>query len=396
VTGDAHESADTTTDGEPFDPLSALTLDELRERRSAKWRTYPPDVLPLWVAEMDVPLPAAVADELHAAIDRGDTGYPHGAHYAEAMRDVAAERWGWDLDIGATALVPDVMRGCVEMIRLVTEPGDAVIVNPPVYPPFYGFVRHAERRIVHAPLGADRRLDLGVLEAAFASATTDGQRAAYLLCSPHNPTGTVHTEAELTDVAALARQHGVRVVVDEIHAPLVLPGRTFVPYLTVPGGEDGFSLLSASKGWNLAGCKAAIAVAGPDAVVDLERLAVEVTHGPSHLGVLAHVAALRAGGAWLDAVRRGIARNQGLLVELLAEHLPEVAYEPGDATYLAWLDCRALGFDDPAATFLDCGRVALSDGVDFGPGGEGHVRLNLATSPRIVTEAVERMAAAAR
>lgn len=379
---------------DPIDPLRTVALDRVRRRSSLKWRHYDADVLPLWVAEMDVELAPAVVDALTGAIAAGDTGYARGGPYGEALRAFAADRWGWDLDVDRTALVPDVMLGVVEMIGLVTSPGDPVVVNTPVYPPFFGFVNHAGRRIVEAPLTADHRLDLDELDRAFVDATSGGRRAAYLLCSPHNPTGTVHTADELASAARLAARHGVRVVADEIHAPLVLPGTNFVPYLSVPGSSTGLSLLSASKGWNLAGLKAAVAVAGADATQDLARLPEEVGHGASHLGVIAHVAALRDGGEWLDALLAGIARNQQRLLDLLAEHVPRAHYRPAGGTYLAWVDGRRLGLgDDPAATFLRRGRVAFGSGPDFGTGGEGHVRINLATSPEILAEAVRRMGA---
>ncbi|MFJ9852883.1 MalY/PatB family protein [Streptomyces sp. NPDC101150] len=377
-------------------PLGHLTLDRLRRRTSMKWLRYPPDVLPLWVAEMDVNPPRPVVQAVADAMALGDTGYAYGTAYAEALAEFARTRWGWDgLDVARTALVPDVMLGVVEMLKLVTGPGDPVIVNCPVYPPFYQFVGNMGRRVVEAPLGQDLRIDLGALEDAFRRAVAGGRRAAYLLCSPHNPTGTLHTAEELTAVAALADTHGVRVVADEIHAPLVASGASFVPYLSVPGGERGLSLLSASKAWNLAGLKAAVAVAGPAAAQDLARLPEEVGHGPSHIGVIAHTAALRDGTAWLDALLSGLDRNRRLLAGLLAERLPAVRYRPGEATFLAWLDCRALGLgDDPAAVFLERGRVALSSGTAFGTGGAGHARFNLATSPEVITEAVRRMAAA--
>ncbi|MFE2042344.1 MalY/PatB family protein [Streptomyces sp. NPDC059477] len=379
----------------PPNPLRALTLDRLRCRTSMKWRTYPEDVLPLWVAEMDVPLAEPVVRAVSEALALGDTGYPAGTAYAEALGSFAERRWGWDgLAVERSAIVPDVMLGVVEMLKLVTGPGDPVVVNPPVYPPFYQFVEHMDRRVVEAPLGPDLRLDLGALEEAFGRAVRGGGRAGYLLCSPHNPTGTVHTTAELSAVAALAERYGVRVVADEIHAPVVAAGVDFVPYLSVPDAGRGLSLMSASKAWNLAGLKAALALAGPGAAADLARLPEEVGHGPSHLGVIAHTAALRDGTTWLDALLTGLDENRRLVARLLAERLPGVRYRPGEATFLAWLDCRALGLgDDPAEVFLERGRVALSSGLPFGTGGAGHLRLNLATSPEILTEAVERMAA---
>ncbi|MEU5541845.1 aminotransferase class I/II-fold pyridoxal phosphate-dependent enzyme [Streptomyces sioyaensis] len=378
------------------DPLRRLTLDELRLRTSMKWRTYPDDVLPLWVAEMDVPLAAPVVRAITEAVSRGDTGYPSGTAYARALADFARARWNWPgLAVERTAIVPDVMLGVVEMLKLVTDPGDPVVVNCPVYPPFYQFVTHMDRRVVEAPLGEDLRIDFTVLEGAFRHAAAAGGRAAYLLCSPHNPTGTVHSAEELAAVAALADRYGVRVVADEIHAPVVALDATFVPYLSVPGGERGLSLMSASKAWNLAGLKAALAVAGPGAADDLARLPEEVSHGPSHVGILAHTAALQDGGDWLDALRGGLDNNRRLLADLLAERLPKVRYRPAEGTFLAWLDCRPLGLgDDPAAVFLDRGRVAFSSGPLFGTGGAGHLRLNLATSPELLTEAVRRMAVA--
>ncbi|MGV9253432.1 MalY/PatB family protein [Streptomyces sp. NPDC003697] len=376
-------------------PLCRLSLEQLRRRTSMKWRTYPADVLPLWVAEMDAPLAEPVARAITEAVALGDTGYPAGTAYAEALAAFAYERWGWDGPaVERTAIVPDVMLGVVEMLRLVSGPDDPVVVNCPVYPPFYQFVRSLGRPVVEAPLGADGRIAFAALRDAFRRAARRAQRPVYLLCSPHNPTGTVHTAAELTEVARLAREHGVRVVADEIHAPIVAPDASFVPYLTVPGGENGLSLMSASKAWNLAGLKAALAIAGPESADDLARLPEEVSHGPSHLGVIAHTAALRDGGDWLDAVLRGLDGNRRLLAGLLAEHLPAVRYMPAPGTYLAWLDCRGLGLGhDPAEVFLQRGRVAVNSGTPFGTGGAGFVRMNLATSPELVTEAVRRMAA---
>ncbi|GAA0331709.1 MalY/PatB family protein [Streptomyces turgidiscabies] len=380
-----------------------------------KWRTYPADVLPLWVAEMDVPLAPAVADALHEAVETGDTGYPAGTEFAESLADFAARRWKWHgVDVDRVALIPDVMMGAVQVLRLITEPGDPVVVNSPVYAPFYAFVTHDDRRIVEAPLGQDRRIDLETLEDVFRHARKQGgkgARIAYLLSNPHNPTGTVHTYEELAAVAALARRHGVRVVADEIHAPLVLPGAEFTPYLSVPGAEDAFSLMSATKGWNLAGIKAALAVAGPEAAADLRRMPEEVHHGASFLGVIAHTAAFRHGDAWLDALVAGLDANRDLLGRLVAEHLPGVGFTRPEGTYLAWLDCRSLaltpeegapqeGTPDlavvtdlagPARMFLDHAKVALSSGHIFGTGGAGHVRLNFATSRSVLTEAVTRM-----
>lgn len=392
-------------------PLEQLTLAQLRTRTSIKWTTHAVDVLPLWVAEMDVLLAPAVADTLHRAIAAGDTGYPSGDAYADAVAGFAADRWGWDgLAVDRTAIVPDVMLGIVETLRLITDPGDAVVVCAPVYPPFYAFVSHAERRVIEAPLGPGWRIDPGALDEAFTAARRLSNRTVLLLCNPHNPTGVVHTRAELEAVAAVAHRHGVRVISDEIHAPLVLAGAEFVPYLSIAGAEDAFALFSASKGWNLAGLKAALLVAGPQAAADLARLPEEVSHGPSHLGILAHTAAFTDGRAWLDALLQGLDENRSLLDSLVSEHLPQLDMVRPEGTYLAWLDCRRLGLHPtspheglgvvadlagPARMFLDEARVALSSGHVFGTGGAGFVRINYATSAAILRRAVRRMGEAA-
>jgi cystathionine beta-lyase len=399
-----------STTGSATNPLVQLSLSQLRERTSMKWRVHPADVLPLWVAEMDVLLAPPVAAAVTEAIARGDTGYPAGTAYAEAVRDFAADRWDWHgLAVERTAVVPDVMMGIVEILRLLTEPGDVVVVCAPVYPPFHAFVTHADRRVVEAPLVPGGRTDLAALDGAFARARAASAHPVFLMSNPHNPTGAVHTRAELAAVAALAGRHHVRVISDEIHAPLVLGGARFTPYLSVDGTGDAFALLSASKAWNLAGLKAALAVAGPDAAADLARLPEEVGHGPSHVGVLAHTAAFRTGGDWLDRLLTGLTGNRALLDRLLAERLPAVGYTRPEGTYLAWLDCTPLHLDaepapdgpgivgdvaGPARYFLDHARVALSSGHVFGTGGAGHARLNFATHPDILTAAVSRMAAA--
>ncbi len=174
-----------------------------------------------------------------------------------------------------------------------------------------------------------------------------------------------------------------------------MPTSTFTPYLSVAGTEPDVSVISASKGWNLAGFKAAVAIPGADAVDDLKAINHRMGTHPGHIGIIAHSTAFDQARDWLDGVIVGIDANRRLLADLLTEHLPAANYTPPEATYLAWIDCRDLGLgDDPAKVFLDVGRVGLSGGLPFGEGGEGHVRFNIATSPAIVTEAVERMAAA--
>ncbi len=371
------------------------SLAELRARTSAKWRRYGEDVLPLWVAEMDARLAPPVREALEGVLARGDTGYPWGSGYADAYRGFARARWGWDgPGPDAMTLVPDVMHGVAEALALLGGPGDPVVVTPPVYPPFFAVAARARRPVLEAPLDARGRIDPATLEPALVRAAATSPRAVLVLSNPHNPTGTVPTLEELALVAALARRHGVSVVSDEIHSPLVLPGARFTPYLSLEGTAEDLAVVSASKGWNLAGLKAALLLAGPARATDLARMDESVAHGAGHVAAIAHATALASGGPWLDGLLDALDENRRLLGELLAERLPEVGYHVPEGTYLAWLDCAALGLEDPGGFFLEAARVALSPGADFGTGGSSAVRLNFATSPSILTEALERMAGA--
>ena len=369
----------------PPSPFDDLSLDELRLRRSAKWRRYPADVLPAWVAELDFPLAPPVHDVLAALVERGDTGYAMAGDLPRAFASFAAARWDWEVDPARTFLFADIMSGVAEILRAFTGPGDRVVVNPPVYPPFFGSVRDTGRTVAEAPLAAGR-LDLDALERAFAA----GARA-YLLCNPHNPTGTVFTRDELAAVAELAAAHGVLVVSDEVHAPMTLPGAAHTPYLTL--AERGIALVSASKAWNLAGLKAALAVVN---ATDLSPIPAHVSYHAGHFGVVAGTVAFAEGGEWLDALVGHLDAQRDRLGELLAAGLPSVGLTRPQAGYLAWLDCRALGLgDDPSEAFLERGRVALSPGPTFGEQGKGFARLNFGTSGAILAEAVGRIRSAA-
>ena len=373
--------------------LPVDALDVLRKRRSAKWQTYPADVLPLTVAEMDFALAAPVAEALREAVERSDTGYAMATPgLGRALAGFAASRWNWDLD---PASVIDVGVGVVELLRLLARPGDAVVISPPVYPPFFDWVAEAGARLLEVPLahdGAGWRLDLAALETAFAA-----HPAAYVLCNPHNPVGRVHTAGELATLVRLAQAHGVTIVSDEIHGPLVLPGATFTPLLTVPGAaEVAVSVLSASKAWNLAGLKcAAIVTAAPPMAGVAGRLPSDSRWRIGHFGAIATIAAFTAGGPWLDRLLVTLDRRRILLADLLRERLPMLAWHPPEATYLAWLDCAALGPDNQARErFLDRGHVALEPGLRFGAAGGGYARLNFATSTDILDQATAQMAAA--
>jgi cystathionine beta-lyase len=379
-------------------PLTVLTTEELRARRSIKWRAVDADVLPLWIAEMDTPLAPPIAGALRLAVDRGDTGYAHPGGLPAAFAAYARRRFDWAPDPAQMLMVPDVVQGITEVIRATTEPGDGILINTPAYPPFFSCVREAGRRIVESPLARDPggryRLDLAALDRDLASPEV----TAYLLCNPHNPTGLVLTRQELATVAELAGFHGVRVLSDEVHAPLVHPGAVHTPFATVAAeaARSAIIFTSASKAWNLPGLKAALVVAGGDpGWAALSRVPGSAAMGTSLFGVIAGEVAFGEGEEWLASVMAGLDHNRTHLTDLLAEHLPGVGYVVPDATYLAWLDLRGLGLgEDPAAALLERGRVALSNGPLFGDLGKGFARLNFATSPARLAEAVERMARA--
>jgi cystathionine beta-lyase len=275
----------------------------------------------------------------------------------------------------------------------LTQPGDGVAIMPPVYPPFFEVVATAERRIIEVPFLYQESygIDWDALETAFARDVR-----SLLLCHPHNPIGRVFTRNELAQIATLAQRHSVLVISDEIHAPLMYSGVKHVPFAAVadPLGIDYVTLMSASKGWNIAGLKCAQMIAGSRRVYErFTHLPADVTDRVGHLGVVATAAAYEHGQRWLGETLKRLDENRQLVAGLLAKHLPQIRYRIPDATYLAWLDCRALQLgDDPAQAFIERSRVALSHGPDFGVPGRGFARFNFATSSEIVTEAIIRMA----
>lgn len=367
-----------------------IPLDQLRTRRSIKWARFEPDVLPMFVAEMDArPIPAVV-ETLSRMITAGDTGYPELPDYQEAFAGFAHDVWGWETDPASMSLACDVVTGMRETLLAATQPGDAVAINPPIYPPFRAVCRSTGRRIVEVPMTGDGHLDLGALADAF-----ERERpAAYLLCSPHNPWGTVFTAEELTRVMELANASGVLVVSDEIHAPL--SGSAHTPIGKVPGGERAVVVTAASKAWNLAGMKAGLIIPGSEAVRHVRALPGFVAEQASYLGVAAHATALTHGRGWLDEARSEIAANKVHFAEELSRRLPQLTWHIPKATYLAWVDCTPLGLDNAGQVFHARGRVRFGMGTDYDPSATQFIRVNLATSKELITEGVRRMEASLR
>ncbi|KJQ55579.1 MalY/PatB family protein [Microbacterium sp. SA39] len=377
--------------------VTALSLAELRERSSEKWREYPADVLPLFVAETDFPLAPAITTALQRALDTGDTGYVASrTPLAESFAAFAERRFGWAPDPARMRSTADVSMGIVEILRRVTQPGDRVVVTPPAYPPFYELVSEAGAEVSRVPLrdtGTAWELDLDGIRAAFEDGAT-----AILLCNPHNPTGTVHDRDTLVALAELAEEFGAAVVSDEIHGPLAQPGTGFTPFLDAGDAARrvGYAVVSASKAFNLAGLKCALMVTADDETTAVVRgLPVEVEWRTGQFGLLAAVAAFaEESDEWLDGLLRTLDENRVLLEDILASRLPGARYRIPDAGYLAWIDLSALGWgENPARRILKEAKVALHYGPAFGAEGAGHVRLNFGTSPEIITEAIERIAA---
>ncbi len=377
-----------------------MPLHELRRRSSTKWRTYPDDVLPLFVAELDFPLAEPITDVLAQAVARGDTGYtPPDPGIRDAFAAYARRRWDWEVVPQRVRSTGDVMMGVVELLRRVIAPGEGVVITPPVYPPFGDCIEEAGGVVQRVPLsdtGEAWRLDLPGLEAAFAA----GARAM-LLCNPHNPTGTVHAREDLAALAGLADRYGVTVISDEIHAPLTQPGVSFTPYLAASptAARHGFAVTSASKTYNLAGLKCAVMVAGCDETAAvLSALPAEVEWRTGLFGALANVAAFGPeSDAWLASLLAALDENRRLLGDLLAEHLPSARYRMPEAGFLAWVDLTDLGWgENPAATILREAKVALHYGPAFGEEGAGHVRINIGCAPEVLREAIERIGALAR
>ncbi|MFJ3385584.1 MULTISPECIES: MalY/PatB family protein [unclassified Curtobacterium] len=378
-------------------------FDAHRSRTSEKYTAYPPEVLPMFVAEMDSMLAEPVREALVAAVTAGDTGYVgHGRALPESFADFAADRWGWQVDPDLVRTTTDVSVAAVETLRRVIEPGDQVVVMPPVYPPFWEYVTEAGGSVTEVPLvpptGAADPFDTTAgwqmdLE-GIARALADGARTV-LLCNPHNPLGLVHDRAALAALARLAAEWDAVVIADEIHAPLVHSDAVFTPFLDscAEAAGVGVALTSASKAWNLAGTKCALMVGASDrARTWFDGMPREVVERTGILGYTASVAAFSEGGPWLATLLAELAANRRILAEELGDALPGAVFRQPQASYLAWVDMRALPWgDDPAALLVDEALVALGSGPDFGRQGRGFARLNFGCSAETLREGLSRL-----
>ena len=376
--------------------MSDHDLERLRSLTCIKWTYHDDDVLPAWVADMDLP-PAPVAVEaVRALVDRGDFGYNF--HAAGQLPEVFSaweeRRHGWRPEPERVRVLCDVMQAVDVALWMHCKAGDGVIVFTPVYPPFLRSATADGRCMIDCPLDPDGwRLDPERLEAA----ARETHARAILLCNPHNPTGRAFSATELELIADVALRHDLLIVSDEIWGDLVHPGFTHVPIASISPEVERrtVTISAASKAFNVAGLHCAVAHIGDDGVSDaIKALPGHVLGAVGSPGAEATLAAWTQGEPWLAETRAHLTAMRDHLAARLRAELPDARFVLPEATYLAWLDVSAYGLgDDPSAVLLDEARVALSSGNDFGEHGAGFVRLNFATTPAILDSVVDRIVA---
>ena len=375
--------------------VRALTLAELRKRKSVKWRHFPSDVLPLPVAEMDFPTAPKIKAALTDMVERSDTGYlgPFPELF-DAFANFSAKRWGWQVDTKQMRIATDVGVGIVEIMRTLIKPGEKVMLNSPVYENIWRWVSEVHAATVDTPLSEDNlsyKLDLAAIEKEYQNGVK-----VHILCHPHNPVGAIFSKDQLSDLADLAKKYQVVILSDEIHAPLTYDAKTFTPFLNVSQNakEVGITITSASKSFNLAGLKCAVIIT--ESTKLQERINVmppAVTWRASLFGAVASTSAYAESVDWLDGLLITLDQNRKLVEKLIASKAPAIKYRIPDFGYLAWLDLSALGLgEDPSAAILEKGKLAVNGGVLYGPKHKSFVRLNFGTSPEIITEAFDRLA----
>lgn len=379
-----------------------LSLDELRLHRSEKWRAFPDDVLPLPVAEMDFQVAEPIRRTLVEMATKSDLGYLGPIpEMGQSFSQFATRRFGWTPDPLQLRIAADVGVGIVETLRVITKPGDQILINSPVYPNFTTWSEETRLAIVDVPLwrseeeieGNNWHLNWEQISAAYRSGIK-----VHLICNPHNPLGRVYSREELARLAQLAAENGVIVISDEIHAPLTFTEQAFTPFLSISdeARSVGITVTAASKGWNIAGLKCAIILTQDATLHQRLNAIVPATHyRASLLGAFASVAAFSEGEPWLDSLMIQLDSNRKYIQLLVNEHLPKAVTDIPHSSYLFWIDMSAykLG-EDPSAYLIEHARTAFVPGVRFGSNFSQYLRLNFATSPEILEEAINRVAKA--
>lgn len=380
--------------------LKVPSLSELATHHSEKWRAFPPDVIPLPVAEMDFPVATPIKELLHSLVNNSDMGYLGAIpELGQAFSSFAQKRWDWVVDPSMVRAATDVGVGVVEILRVFTVPGDGVLISSPVYQNFYTWMNETRVNCIDIPfihhtstdISTQWEIDWQGIEEAYKSGIK-----IHLLCSPHNPIGRVYSKSELEKFVALAVKYNVIIISDEIHSPLEYKDHPFTPILTLGDEARAVSVVvtAASKGWNIAGLKCAIIVSGSQEMHDkLNALPYSLHFRASLFGAFATATAFDQGVVWLDAVIAQLEHNRHLISDLLAEHLPEVSYNPPQHSYLAWINLKELSLgENPSEKILEKSKVALNPGHIYGAQWGNFARLNFATSPEIISQAITQMA----
>ena len=374
--------------------IKAFSLDELQKRKSVKWRFYEKDVLPLPVAEMDFPIAEPIKVALADMINRSDAGYlgPFPELF-EAFQNFSKELWGWNPDVTQMRTATDVGVGVVEVMRTLINPGDKVLLNSPIYDNMWRWISEVRAELVDVPLkrnDLEYSLDFEAIESAYRTGIK-----VHLLCSPHNPVGTVFDRESLSKLAELAKHYQVIIISDEIHAPLTFSEKKFVPFLGVSEAarEIGITVTSASKTFNLAGLKCALIITENQFLKEkINAMPISVAYRASLFGAVAATAAMSESREWLAGALFTLDKNRKLIRNIIDTKIPSINYRIPDFGYLAWLDLAALDLgDDPAKVLLERGRLAVNGGHMYGPSNPSFVRLNFGTSPEIITDAFNRI-----
>jgi cystathionine beta-lyase len=373
-----------------------IHVDDLRRRRTAKWTEFGPDILPAGTAEMDFPIAEPIRQALLDCIERGEFGYAvrDTGELAQVCGRFFERAYQWSVPVERVCFVPDVLDGVMAALEIISAPGSSVVVPTPAFPPLLEVIEVVGRRVCQVPMvsrGGRWFLNLTGIELAL------GQDAdTVLLCNPHNPTGRVFTPGELSALAEVVERHSARVVADEVHAPLTFPPHTHLPYAALSSSTamQAITLMSASKGWNIAGLKCAqLILTNAD---DLRRWRARspfAVGGVTPIAIAATYAAYRYGASWHRVMLDYLDGNRRLVTTFLAD-LPGIRCNFPEGTYFSWINCSDLGVPEPARFFREQAGVGLGNGADYGAGGEGYVRLNFAASRTLLERMVRSMAKA--
>lgn len=356
------------------------------------------DVLPLWVADMDFQAPKPVLDALQNAVSHGIFGYSEvKGEYFDALYRWFDSRFDWQPKSEWLVKTPGVVFALAMAVRALTKKGDSVLIQPPVYYPFFEVIRDNNRKIVESPLlltDGHYEIDFDDLEEKIVSQNVK----LFLLCSPHNPVGRVWTKEELQKLGELCDRYHVFVVADEIHCELVYEGHDYTPFASLSERfrQNSVTCVSPSKAFNLAGLQIANIIAADEGVRRRIDRAININEvcDVNPFGVIATIAAYNEGGAWLDALRKYLWENYEYLYRFFEQRLPQYPVLPLEGTYLVWIDCRAssIGSDATTLRLQEEQKLMVNSGTLYGPGGEGFIRLNIACPRTLLADGLERIA----